>query len=99
MLARPNVTKNMRSILVKYLFSSKFFSMQMRKSKADETLEEICIILSDILKATAFLPQTVTIHGFLKLVRYNCNLNRTNLRLSQINTVSLPAPQIHHASE
>lgn len=61
----------------------------MRKSKADGTQEEIFIILSDISKATTFLHQAVASYGFLKLVRYNCNLNKTNLRLSQFNTVSL----------
>ena len=62
----------------------------MRESKADQALamEGICIILSDIVRATAFLHQAVTSCGFLKLVRYNCNLNRTNVRLSQINRVS-----------
>ena len=65
----------------------------MRESKADQTLamEGICIILSNIVKATAFLHQAVTSCGFLKLVRYNCSLNRTNVRLSQTNRVS-----VHH---
>ena len=36
----------------------------MRKSKADQTVEGICIILSNISKATAFLHQGVTHCGF-----------------------------------
>ena len=35
--------------------------MQIRKSKADQTVEGICIILSNISKATAFLYQGITI--------------------------------------
>ena len=55
--------------------------MQMRESKADQALamEGICIIVSDIVRATAFLHQAVT----------SCNLNRTNVRLFQINRVSI----------
>ena len=50
---------------------------QMRKSKADQTVEGICIILSNISKGTAFLRQGVTNCDFRKLVRYN--LNRKSL--------------------
>ena len=47
--------------------------MEMRKSKIDQAVEGICIILSSISKATAFLHQGVTTCGFRELVRYNLN--------------------------
>ena len=43
----------------------------MRRSKADQTVEEMCILLSHISKGTALLHQCVTNCGFRKLVRYN----------------------------
>ena len=48
-----------------------------RKSKADQTLYGIYIILSNISKGTAFLHRGVTNCGFRKLGRYN--LNRKSL--------------------
>ena len=33
------------------------FKMQMRRGKAGQTVEGICVILSNILKGTAFLHQ------------------------------------------
>ena len=47
--------------------------MQLRKSKADQTVKEIYIILSNISKGTAFLHQGVTNCGFRKLGRYDLN--------------------------
>ena len=43
----------------------------MRKSKANQAVEGICIILSSISEATAFLHQDFTTCGFRELVRYN----------------------------
>ena len=53
--------------------------MQTRKSKAGQTVEGICIILSNISKGTAFLHLGVTNCGFRKIVPYNlirrvCNM-------------------------
>jgi len=45
--------------------------MQMRRSKADQTVEGMCILLSHIYKGTVFLHRCVTNYGFRKLVRYN----------------------------
>ena len=48
------------------------YHMQMRKSKADQTVD-VCIISSSISKATVCLHQGVTTCGFRELVRYNLN--------------------------
>ena len=45
--------------------------MQMIKSKADQTMEGICIILSNISKDIDFFHQDVTNCGFRKLARHN----------------------------
>ena len=47
--------------------------MQMTKSKTDQSIPGIYIILSNISRGTAFLHQVVTNCGFRKLLR--CNLH------------------------
>ena len=48
-------------------------SLQLRKSKTDQAVEGIYIILSNIWKGTAFLRQGVSNCGFQKPARYNLN--------------------------
>ena len=50
--------------------------MQMIKSKADQKMEGICIILSNISKDIDFFHQDVANCGFRKLVRYDLNRMR-----------------------
>ena len=54
----------------------------MRKSKADQTVVGICIILSNISKGTTFLHQGVANCDFRKLVRHI--LNRKSLKCDMI---------------
>ena len=62
--------------------------MQMRKSKADQSVEGICIILSNISKGTAFLHQGVTNCGLRKLVRYNLNSKSLEYDIARTNGFS-----------
>ena len=50
----------------------------MRKSKVDQTVERMCIILSLIQKDTAFLHQGVTNYGFRRLTWVRSDVVKTN---------------------
>ena len=50
-----------------------------KKSKADQTVIGICIILSNNWKGTVFIHQGVTNCGFWKLVRYNLRERACNM--------------------